>query len=93
VPKLQALALLSKVLGLRVHKQEISGPGGQPVQVDHSLAASARERIESRLGEIAKRHAAELPAPSEQPIPLHRVGDVYSAVPDGRLSREAGERE
>jgi hypothetical protein len=78
--KLAALSLLSKVLGLMVHKQEISGPGGQPMRVDVD-ASNACARIEYRLGEIAKRHAAELPAPNERPIPLQRVGDVYSAVP------------
>jgi hypothetical protein len=89
--KLQALALLSKVLGLQVHKQEISGPAGGPVQLDVD-ASSARARIESRLDEIARRQAARLPGPSEAPIPLHRVGDVHSAAPAGRL-QGAGERE
>jgi hypothetical protein len=47
--KLQAFALLSKVLGLQVHKQEISGPNGQPVQVDHGLAVDARaHRVPAR---------------------------------------------
>jgi hypothetical protein len=78
--KLNALALLSKVLGLQINRQEISGPGGKPLQVDVD-ASSARARIESRLGEIASRRAAELAAPSDRPIPLQRVGDVYSAVP------------
>ena len=52
--KLNALALLSKVLGLMVNRQEISGPGGAPVQLDVD-ASSARARIESRLNDMASR--------------------------------------
>ena len=81
------MALLSKVLGLMVHKQEISGPGGKPVSLDID-ASSARARIEARLGEIAKR----LPPPTERPITLERLGDVYSAVP-ARSYPMAGGRE
>ena len=89
--KLNALALLSKVLGLQVHKTEVSGPGGQPMALTLE-ASSARARIESRLGEIARRKAAALPAPAEPPIPMERMGDVYSAVP-ARPYPTAGERE
>ena len=63
-----------------VHKQEISGPNGQPMALTLE-ASTARERIAARLDAIASRRAAALPAPSERPIPLERVGDVYSAVP------------
>jgi hypothetical protein len=84
--KLSALALLSKVLGLQVHKQEISGPGGQPMTLTLE-AGTARERIAAKLDAIASRWAAELP-----PIPFKRVGDVYSAVPAGRLQGD-GQRE
>jgi hypothetical protein len=89
--KLQALALLSKVLGLMVHKQEISGPGGKPVTLTLE-ASTARERIEARLAEIAKRLPAELPALDRAPITLERVGDVYSAVPAERFKGD-GERQ
>ena len=58
--KLNALALLSKVPGLMVNRQEISWPGGKPVRLDLD-ASNARARIETRLGDIARR----LPAPSE----------------------------
>ena len=74
-----------------VHKQEISGSGGRPVQLDID-ASTARARIEARLGAIASRRAAALPAPAERPIPLQRVGDVYSAVP-ARPYPTAGGRE
>ena len=57
--KLSALALLSKVLGLMVHKQEIIGSGGAPVSLDID-ASNARARIVAKLDAIATRQAAEL---------------------------------
>jgi hypothetical protein len=42
-----------------INRQEISGPGGGPVEVDH---VDHSARIRSRLDEIAKR----LPAPTER---------------------------
>jgi len=48
----------------------------------------ARLRIAAKLDVIANR----LPAPSERPITLERVGDVYTAVP-ARPYPTAGERE
>ena len=54
--KLNALALLSKVLGLQISRQGISGPNGAPVSLDID-ASSARARIEAKLGEIARRKA------------------------------------
>ena len=44
-------------------------------------ASTARVRIAAKLDAIAARQ----PPPSERPITLERVGDVYSAVPAGRL--------
>jgi phage terminase small subunit len=76
--KLNALELLSKVLGLQVHKQEISGPGGKPVAFDVD-ASTARERIAAELDALA----ARLPAPSERPIMID-VSPAPSAVPAGQ---------
>jgi hypothetical protein len=59
---LQALTLLAKISGMLITQQEISGPGGRPVEVDHTIDHSAR--ICTRLDAIA----ARLPAPTEQPI-------------------------
>jgi hypothetical protein len=78
--RLAALSLLAKLLSMNTNKVEVSGPGGQPVQVDHNLAVGARARIEGKLDAIARRQAAELPAPSERPITLERIGDVYSIL-------------
>jgi hypothetical protein len=70
-----------------INKTELSGPGGRPVEVDHTIDHSAR--IQSRVDEIAKR----LPAPSEQPIidvtPTRQASPV--ALPAARI--EAGRRE
>jgi hypothetical protein len=77
--KLSALSLYAKILGLtNTSKVDLSGPGGQPMQMDHRVA-TARARIESRLGEIARRQAAELPAPTERSIPLQNVLATCSA--------------
>jgi phage terminase small subunit len=52
--KLAAMAQLSKLLNMLVDRQEISGPGGGPVEVtDH------RARITERLNDIAKRTAPD----------------------------------
>ena len=53
----------------------------------------ARLRIAAKLDAIASRRAAALPAPSEQPITLERVGDVYSAVPVRAYPTAAERRE
>jgi hypothetical protein len=60
----------------------------------HGLASvDASARTAAKLNAIAARQAAALPVPSERPITLERVGDVYSAVPAsachllGRASR------
>jgi len=52
--KLAAMAQLSKLLNMLVDRQEISGPGGGPVEVtDH------RARLTERLNHIAKRMAPD----------------------------------
>jgi phage terminase small subunit len=89
--RLAALSLLAKILGMNTSKVEVSGPGGRPVRLDVD-ASSARARIESRLDAIASRQATALPAPSERPIRLERVGDVYSVVP-ARTYPTVGERD
>jgi hypothetical protein len=84
-----ALTLLARVLGMLINRSEISGPGGKPVEVDHSVDHSAR--IRSRLDEIAKR----LPAPSEQPMPIVDVMP-QKATPGALLAarlRDTGEHE
>jgi hypothetical protein len=72
--KLAALALLSKLVGITPNKLEVSGPGGQPIAVDHTLG-TARERLAARLDGIATKQ-------EERPVPLQRVnGDLYRPVP------------
>jgi phage terminase small subunit len=60
--RLAALTLLARISGMLINRQEISGPGGRPIEVDQTIDHSAR--IRSRLDEIAKR------LPSEQPITI-----------------------
>ena len=55
-------------------------------------ASTAREHIAAKLDAIRGRRAAELPA-RERPIPLQRVGDVYSAVPARAYPTAAERRE
>jgi hypothetical protein len=55
-----------------INRQEISGPGGAPVQVDH---VDHVQRITSRLDAIAERMRTQgelpaLPAPSDTPMLL-----------------------
>jgi hypothetical protein len=71
-----------------INKTELSGPGGKPVEIDHSINHAAR--IRSRLDAIA----ARLPAPTEQPIidVTPRVGASPSAVLVGRI-KDVGQRE
>jgi hypothetical protein len=86
--RLAALTLLARISGMLINRQEISGPGGSPVEVDHTIDHSAR--IRSRLDEIAKR----LPPPSEQPI-LIDVTPGRQASPNALLAAriEAGKRD
>ena len=48
--KLNALASLSKVLGVQINRQEISGPGGAPVQLDVDASNGAVPARASRPG-------------------------------------------
>ena len=59
--RLAALTLLARISGMLINRQEISGPGGGPVAVEH---VDHKTRILDRLDAIAKR----LSAPTEQPI-------------------------
>jgi hypothetical protein len=68
--KISALTLLAKLMGINSDRLEVSGPGGSPIAVDHTLG-TARERIAAKLDAIAGR------LPEEPPIPLRRVGAVY----------------
>jgi hypothetical protein len=52
--KLAAMGHLAKLLNLLVDRQEISGPGGRPVEV-----TDYRARITERLNDIAKRTAPD----------------------------------
>lgn len=49
--QLAALTLLARVLGMLVNKTELSGPGGRPLEIEHTIDHSAP--IRSRLDEIA----------------------------------------
>jgi hypothetical protein len=62
--RLAALTLLARISSMLINRQEISGPGGGPVAVDHTIDHSAR--IRSRLDESARR----LPAPTEKSITI-----------------------
>jgi hypothetical protein len=84
--------------------KRLKGSGFDPFWRAAPCATSlaCQEEIAERVGmprktvddyEIAKRHAAELPAPSERPIPLERVGDVYSPALAGRLQQMGGGNE
>jgi hypothetical protein len=59
--RLAALTLLARISGMLINKTEVSGPGGGPVEVEHT---DFRERITRRLDEMAKRVAA----PTARPI-------------------------
>jgi phage terminase small subunit len=54
--RLQALTILAKVTGLMINRQEISGPGGAPVQVDQ---VDHRQRIMDRFNQMADRVRAD----------------------------------
>jgi hypothetical protein len=85
--RLAALTLLARISGMLINRQEISGPGGKPVEVEH---VDHRARILSRLDEIAK----QLPAASEQPMTIDVTPQKPSpsALLAARL-RDTGERE
>jgi Terminase small subunit len=85
--RLQALQLLARIMGMLINRQEVSGPGGKPVEVERR---DHRANIMARFEAMANR----LPAPREQPV----VIDVtpQKASPSALLAarlREDGERE
>jgi hypothetical protein len=64
-----ALQLLARINGMLINKTELSGPGGAPVQIDHTI--DHKSRIFERLDAMAKRtqdKQPRLPAPTEAPI-------------------------
>jgi phage terminase small subunit len=84
--RLAALTLLARISGMLINRQEISGPGGGPVEVEHT---DYRERITRRLDEMAKRVAP----PTELPIIDVTPQKVSPAALLAAGLREGGERE
>jgi phage terminase small subunit len=78
--RLQALTLLARISGMLINRQEISGPGGGPVEIDHTVDHSAR--IRSRLDEIARR----LPVRTEPIIDVTPQKGSPSAMLGARLN-------
>lgn len=73
--KLGALEKLGKVLGMYVDRQEISGPGGEPIQLE-----AVRERVIGRLERLRKRVEESADIAAGTPVPVDAPCDTEGSV-------------
>lgn len=76
--KLAALEKLGKTMGMYVDRQEISGPGGEPVQIE-----AVREKVLGRLELLRKRTEESADIVTSTPIPIEGPVAVEAKMIEG----------